>query len=557
MQQDKRLWYRRPIVAAGGVLALAGCGVAAAVFLTGPDDERAAPGGDSPPAAQTPPSAQSPQAPKSAPSGQSGESAPTAAPQPAAPPARICADRSVLDGPATPPSGAVRVNPPADLGALTERHPPGTTFWLAPGVHRLPRGAYSQVKAKNGNTYIGAPGAILDGQRSNRYAFTGDATGVTIRNLTVQNFGAPRSTNDEGVVNHDSAVGWVIERNTIQNNAGAGVMIGSRNQIRSNCLSANGQYGFNAYHKDDVAAIVIEHNEIAGNNTDDWETLRPGCGCTGGGKFWAVRGAVIRNNWVHHNLSAGLWADTNNTAFTIEGNLISDNSAEGIIYETSYTAAIRHNTFVRNGVAKGPTNKGFPTSAVYVSESGSDERVPGDHGKSFEISDNLFVDNWAGVILWENSDRFVGSPANTSTDASTLVNPTVVNARTCNESTITRKPYIDDCRWKTKNVRVHHNRFSLDPNKIGSSCALRSGCGFNGLFSNWGTFPDWSPFHEDVVQEAITFRQGNTFYANSYAGPWQFVVHEQGKNVNWVTWQGAPYGQDRDSVIMLPTPGGR
>jgi len=28
-------------------------------------------------------------------------------------------------------------------------------------------------------------------------------------------------------------------------------------------------------------------------------------------------------------------------------------------------------------------------------------------------------------------------------------------------------------------------------------------------------------------------------------------VHEQGNGVNWASWQGAPYGQDSDSVIKV------
>lgn len=56
---------------------------------------------------------------------------------------------------------------------------------------------------------------MLDGRKANQYAFGGNADDVTIRYLTVQRFVAPH---DEGVVNHDSADGWVIEHATIQNN---------------------------------------------------------------------------------------------------------------------------------------------------------------------------------------------------------------------------------------------------------------------------------------------------------------------------------------------------
>lgn len=122
--------------------------------------------------------------------------------------ARVC--EKPKPGPAKAPSGAVTVDPsvPGDLSAKTNSSPEGTTFWLKPGRHRLADDRYAQVEPKDGNTYIGAPGAVLDGRRTNQYAFGGGARDVTIRHLTVQGFVAPH---DEGVVNHDSADGWVIE----------------------------------------------------------------------------------------------------------------------------------------------------------------------------------------------------------------------------------------------------------------------------------------------------------------------------------------------------------
>ncbi|WP_427894912.1 right-handed parallel beta-helix repeat-containing protein [Kribbella sp. GL6] len=470
---------------------------------------------------------------------------------PATPPARICANQRALAGPATAPAGAVVVGTTDNLNELTTSHPAGTTFWLSPGVHKLGNSPYSQVIPKDKNTYVGAPGAVLDGGRLNRYAFTGFASGVTVKNLTIQNFGPARTNNDEGVVNHDSGARWNVLANTIRDNAGAGVMIGDHNVVRGNCLRDNGQYGFNAYSADKVAGITVQGNEITGNNADDWEKLKGGCGCSGGGKFWEVTGAVVRANWVHDNHSVGLWADTNNTGFVIEGNYIAGNQAEGIVYETSYNAGIRGNTFVRNGLGKGPLNHGFPTPALYISESGSDARVTGVFNQTFEISGNVFTDNWAGVILWENADRFAGSAANTSTGVGTLVNPSVVTAKTCTATTIRNQPYLGDCRWKTQNVRVHDNVFTLSPDKISPACGFTSGCGFNGLFSNWGTYPTWSPYQKSTVQDAITYHQGNRFFNNTYAGPWNFIVHEQGNRVNWAAWQGAPYGQDQDSVVKV------
>jgi hypothetical protein len=44
----------------------------------------------------------------------------------------------------------------------------------------------------------------------------------------------------------------------------------------------------------------------------------------------------------------------------------------------------RHYTFVRNALVTGPTHPGFPTSAIYSSESGSDERLAGPYNEAYE-----------------------------------------------------------------------------------------------------------------------------------------------------------------------------
>jgi hypothetical protein len=137
---------------------------------------------------------------------------------------------------------------------------------------------------------------------------------------------------------------------------------------------------------------VFDHNEVTGNNRDDWEALRPGCGCTGGGKFWDTRGAMITNNWVHDNLGTGLWADHNNAEFLFEGNYIENNEGVGLFYEVSYNFMVRNNTFKRNGLIDGRdrAQRGdpFPTGAIYVSESGGDTRA-GSLYAAAEITESL------------------------------------------------------------------------------------------------------------------------------------------------------------------------
>lgn len=70
--------------------------------------------------------------------------------------------------------------------------------------HLLDAAQYSQVLSQNGDSFAGAPCAVLDWRQQNLYALGGQADGVTIRSFTIRNFGSPGDINTEGVVNHDS-----------------------------------------------------------------------------------------------------------------------------------------------------------------------------------------------------------------------------------------------------------------------------------------------------------------------------------------------------------------
>lgn len=480
-----------------------------------------------------------------------GDPPPRAVPTaPTQPPARVCDNQ--VPGPAAPAPGAVTVDPTVDndLHDKTAANPPGTTFWLAPGRHTLGANEFGQVGPKDGNTYFGAPGAVLDGRSVNRYAFTQRAKNVTIRHLTVQGFVPPQ---DQGVVNHDSGDGWVIEHNVIQYNKGAALMAGAHQQVRHNCLRENGQYGMNAYQPgDSITGLVVERNEVSGNNTDDWETRIPGCGCTGGIKFWAVNGADVRSNWIHDNHGPGLWADTNNNDFLIEGNLIERNDAEAVFYETSYNLILRANTVRDNTWIKGKQfadrKDTFPVATIYLSEAGGEPLLRARTDR-IEIYRNVMERNWSGITAWENADRFCNSPANTSTSYCTRLVPT---ASACAQPGIATKPRYDECRWKTQRVHIHDNTFTfIQP--VGE-CAGRAGR--MAVLSNYGTYPDWSPYKADVVGKAITFTQDNRWWNNSYIGPWKFIPFDMGRTLDAAAWQAKPYKQDVDSTFSANPPAG-
>ncbi len=458
-------------------------------------------------------------------------------------PTHVCGEATLLDGPATAPTGAVTIAAGTDHVTLAEdwNLAADTTYYLASGVHTLGTGEYTQIDPADGDTFIGAPGAVLTGQGDNAVAFGGHASDVTIEYLTISRF---KSTSTQYDVNHTGAVGWKMEQDTVETTTtGAALDMGPDNVVQYDCLTKNAQYGFSGYDTTgNVATVTFSHNEVSDN---DGSTLgggkytQPGspyqCGCSGGGKFWDAKNVVVETNWIHNNGNVGIWVDTDNRGFLISHNYISTNYAEGLIYEISYNAEITDNTFVHNAVTAGPTLKGFPDPALYVSESGGDARVQSDYAGTFSVSGNVFSDNWGGVVLWENSNRYCGDG---SDSLCTLVTPATYTTTSCKAHLSGSKPtqspdYFDNCRWKTQNVTVTDNTFTLTRAQVASDCTAATLCGFNGLFSEYGTTTPWKAW---IVPEDISNTQDDHFSDNTYDGPWEFDSFALGNVVTWTKW---------------------
>ena len=69
------------------------------------------------------------------------------------------------------------------------------------------------------------------------------------------------------------------------------------------------------------------------------------------------------------------------------------------------------------------------------------------------------------------------------------------------------------------------------------------------VLSNYGTYPDWSPYQGERVAEAITRKQHNRWHDNVYVGPWKFVAHDPSRVLDSGQWQGTPYRQDAGSTF--------
>ena len=112
-------------------------------------------------------------------------------------------------------------------------------------------------------------------------------------------------------------------------------MAGAENIIKDNCLTLNGQYGFqssdtNGFGKDSLTRgpydVTVEGNEISYNDTCDfsgllnnsavgWKNYNPvpqqyqnpecgkvvGNGNQGGFKLWQTNGVTIKDKYIHNN----------------------------------------------------------------------------------------------------------------------------------------------------------------------------------------------------------------------------------------------------------------
>ena len=492
---------------------------------------------------------------------------------------------------------------------------PNTVYYLEPGVHN---GSFS---ANSGDVFVGgfADGVVstLDGQYSRRTAIDsnisiGEQTDVSIQYLTIQKF-TPYV--DQTAINQTGNAGWKLLNSTVTLNVPGGGMFAATDAVlRNNCLTENGQYGFQSAQtiKGDSLTggpynVWVENNEISYNDTCGlsglltnpglgWHEHNPvparyrnprcgsvqGTGNQGGFKLWGTNGVMIRNNWIHHNWGVGGWADTNNANTTWAGNTITDNENGAIWEEISYNFSITNNYIARNNLTDGPGNPRFPMPAIYISESGSDSknggvpactmpscvksRMPGYPGRSV-IQNNTLVDNGGGVFLWQNSNRrcndgfdnvctlMRGGAAGPFSMAGCAANlPGATLDRTTYVGNVTGSPaqnYWDGCMWETQNVTVTRNRTDFNPANI-PGCTDRTwpACGANGMFSEYGG-PNSSAGGADVPTQ-ITFFQSNRWSNNVYNGPSTFYAWNQGNPENPVSWDQWTGPVDRGDKCTSP-----
>jgi hypothetical protein len=376
----------------------------------------------------------------------------------------------------TAPPNAVRLTPGVDVQSVIDAHAAGTTYYFEAGIY--PR---QSLTPKDGDTYIGALGTILDGNNAVARAFWHPAAKqVTIQNLVIQRYTAPAQ--DAPV--KGGGANWIVRRCEIASNAGAGVILNAGWELDACKIHHNLQLGFGGVYNQASAHVhdcEIAFNNYTGAYSPEWEA--------GACKFWESNGAIFEYNWSHDNHGPGVWTDSNNDNFSCHHNLIEGNWAGGIAHEIGWNAAIHDNIVRNNSSHKYCGGTYLWQGEITISASG------GINGGLVEVFNNMVVANYRD----KGSDGV--APANGN--GITLVE----QHRT--DSPSPNGPHL--CR----NIHVHDNHVDLTKG------------------GRVGAATDWPPDTAAMFSEARNIKFANNHYVG--AGPSSFWW--RGAVTDFARWQ--------------------
>lgn len=252
------------------------------------------------------------------------------------------------------PGGLVPIYPGESIQAAVDAHAVGTGFLIKSGVHRQ-----QSIRPKEGMSFIGEPGAVLDGEYVAPYAFQAHLTNsVTIRGLRVTRYAPPELS---AAVDAVETRGWLIEDNEIDHNSNGslrayGLRLGSWSIVRRNTIHHNGWLGINCYNETDT---LVENNEVYANPSALFDDT---VGEAANIKLFDCGRITLRGNHVHDGPFRGIWVDTMQPEITIADNRVVNHGQQGIWYEVSYRGVIRNN-YVENAGYRGVYAIDWPTDA--------------------------------------------------------------------------------------------------------------------------------------------------------------------------------------------------
>jgi len=336
----------------------------------------------------------------------------------------------------------VTIYPGQSIQRAVNRHPAGTSFLIKEGVH-----TGQTIYPKDGTSFVGEPGAVLDGQHTIAQAIVAaGAHGVTVRGLRITNYAPPDS--GAAVEGYESN-GWVVEGNEIDNNSNGskrtyGIRPGSGWVLRGNTIHHNGWVGVAGYRAVDT---LIERNEIYANPPEAFEDT---VGEAANIKLFECGRIVLRENYVHDGPFLGIWLDTSQPEMTVEGNRVVNHGDAGIWHEVSYKAVIRGN-YVENAGYRGRYQRGWVSRAgIQVTNS-----------PDVSVIDNTVVNSLNGIV-GQQASGYADGPYGANELRNLLVQGNTIAMPRGQTGIVdnigTNAPYV---QW---NNRFEGNRYELGEN---------------------------------------------------------------------------------------------
>jgi hypothetical protein len=200
--------------------------------------------------------------------------------------------------------------------------------------------------------------------------------------------------------------GWTIEHNDIHDGygqPGQGVAFygGDEATVEYNCFARMGDYAGGG----SGTGTIFDYNEIL----ETAYKADPGCGCSGGGKWWGSLNAnIVDNAFVKDGIGGGqpvIWLDNGNAGTLIEGNYFYRDAGSAIVNETGYNMRIEGNLFLDDGWGNGRGQDPNDDGAINLNSSGGFDIPDSRYERSVSISDNYFINDWEGITIWQSGLR--------------------------------------------------------------------------------------------------------------------------------------------------------
>lgn len=256
--------------------------------------------------------------------------------------------------------------------------------------------------SESGGYTVTIPGGLDAAVAANATVYYNGGSGdVTVSYLNINN----DQHNTTGTIYTGS--GWTVTNNNIHDGyskgPGNGVALygGDNGTVEYNCFSKMGDYGMNIFG----ANNKFYYNEVYESNYEP----DPGCGCSGGGKWWGTLNADIVDNSFIDDSPGGsfpVWLDNGNSGTLISGNYFDKSASAAISDETGFNADITGNLFVDNNwdSGSGPHNTNS-VGTISLNSSGG-FHVPGSrYDDQFIISNNQIFNSWGGITVWQSGGR--------------------------------------------------------------------------------------------------------------------------------------------------------